>query len=115
MEELYILAIFQVKLLRWHSGKESTCQSRRCRFDPWVRKIPWRRKWQSTPMFLPSKSHGQRILMGYSLWGCKELDMTEHTHMYLSNKPLRYYNMLTQFKKNDHFKRNFRFVQKGFF
>jgi len=41
---------------RWHSGKESTCQCRRCRrhgFDPWVRKISWRRKWQSTPVFLP--------------------------------------------------------------
>ena len=113
MAELCILAIFQVKLLKWHSGKEATCQSRRRGFDPWVRKIPWRGKWQSTPMFLPRKSHGQRILMGYSPWGCKELDMTEHTHMYLSNKALRFY-MLTHFKKNDHFKRNFRFVQKGF-
>ena len=40
-------------------------------------KIPWRRKWQSTPVFLPGKSHGQRSLAGYSPWGCKELDMTE--------------------------------------
>ena len=38
---------------RWHSGKESTCQCRRHRFDPWVGKIPWRRKWQPTPVFLP--------------------------------------------------------------
>ena len=39
--------------------------------DPWVGKIPWRRKWQSTPVFLPGESHGQRSLMGYSPWGCK--------------------------------------------
>ena len=47
------------------------------RFNPWVRKIPWRRKWQPTPVFLPEKSHGQRSLAGYSPWGHKELDMTE--------------------------------------
>ena len=44
----------------WLSGKESTCQHRRQGFDPWVGKIPWRRKWQPTPVFLPRKSHGQR-------------------------------------------------------
>ena len=38
---------------------------KRWRFDPWVRKIPWRRKWQPTPVFLPGKSHGQRRLVGY--------------------------------------------------
>ena len=45
-------------------------------FDPWIRKIPWR-KWQPTPVFLPGKFHGQRSLVGYCSWGCKELDMTE--------------------------------------
>ena len=44
----------------WFSGKESACQRRRCEFNPWVRKIPWRRKWQPTPVFLPGKSHGHR-------------------------------------------------------
>ena len=70
----------QAGLPRWLSGKESTCQYRRCRrraFNLWVRKIPWRRKWQPTPVFLPGKSHGQRSLVGYSLWGCKKLDTTE--------------------------------------
>ena len=47
---------------------------RRCEFDPCVGKIPWRRKWQPTLVFLPGKSHGQRSLAGYSLWGRKELD-----------------------------------------
>ena len=56
-------------LPRWLSSKESTCQCRRWRFDPWVRKIPWKRKWQPTPIFLPGKSHGQRSLAGYSPWG----------------------------------------------
>ena len=51
------------------SGKEPTCQCRRHRrqgFDPWVRKIPWRRAWQPTPAFLPGESHGQRSLASYS-------------------------------------------------
>ena len=38
-------------------------------FNPWVRKIPWRRKWHPTPVFLPRKPHGQRSLAGYSSWG----------------------------------------------
>ena len=59
---------------RWLSGKESACQCGRCRrhgFDPWVRKIPWRRKWQPTPVFLPRKFHEQRSLVGYSPWDCR--------------------------------------------
>ena len=53
----------------WLSGKEPTCQCRRRRFDPWVRKIPWRRKWHLTPVLLPGESHGQRSLVGCSPWG----------------------------------------------
>ena len=56
-------------------------------FDPWVRKMPWRRKCQSTPILLPGKFHGQRSLVGYSPWGCKELDTTERLH-FLSLRPL---------------------------
>ena len=48
-------------------------------FDPWVGKIPWRRKWQPTPVFLPGESHGQTSLAGYNPWGCKEFNMTEAT------------------------------------
>ena len=64
------------------SGKESPCPCRRHkrhRFDPWVRKIPWRRAWQPTPVFLPGESHEQRSLVDYSPWGGKELDMIEVT------------------------------------
>ena len=53
-----------------------------CRFNPWVRKIPWRRKWHPIPVFLPGESHGQRSLEGYSPWGHKELDTTEWLNMY---------------------------------
>ena len=76
-------------LPRWFSGKEFTCQCRRLRrhgFDPEIRKIPWSRKWQPSPVFLPEKSHEQRSLAGYSLWGRKESDTTVwlstcvHTH-----------------------------------
>ena len=49
----------------------------RHRFDPWVWKIPWRREWQPTPVFLLGQFHGQRSLGDYSPWGCKESDMTE--------------------------------------
>ena len=52
-------------------------QCRRPGFDPWVGKIPWRRKWQPTPVFLPGESHAQRSLVGYSPWGHKESDTTE--------------------------------------
>ena len=54
-------------------GKESTCQCRRYRFNPWVRKIPGRRKWQLTPVFLPGKSHRQRNLASYSQCGHKRV------------------------------------------
>ena len=55
-------------------------QYRRHGFDLWVGKIPWRRKWQPTLVFLPRKSDGQRSLAGYSSNGCKELEITEHEH-----------------------------------
>ena len=55
----------------WFSGKESACQCRRCGFDLWVGKIPWRRKQQPTPVFLPGEFHGQRSLVGYSSWSHK--------------------------------------------
>ena len=51
--------------------KNLPAKCKRLGFDPWVRKIPWRRKWQPTPVFLPWKSHGQRSLVGYSPWGRK--------------------------------------------
>ena len=57
----------------WLGGKEFACQCRRLGVDPWVRKIPWRRKWQLTPVFLPGKPHGQRSLVGYSPWGRKRV------------------------------------------
>ena len=51
-----------------------------CGFDPWVRKILWRRKWQPTLVLLPGKFHGWRSVVGYSPWGRKELDTTERLH-----------------------------------
>ena len=64
------------------TGQEHTCKSRRhkrCKFNPWVRKIPWRRAWTHTQLYLPEESHGQKSLVGYSPQGCKESDMTEAT------------------------------------
>ena len=83
---------------RWHSGKESACQCRkhkRCMFNPWVRKIPWSRTWQPTPVFLPGKFHGQRSLVGFSPGVHNESDMTDcmhtcarahtHTHIHIQS------------------------------
>ena len=68
-------------LSRWCRGKESNCQCRSCRrrgFDPLVGKIPWRRKWEPSPVVLPGKiPWTERSLVGYNARGCKESDMTE--------------------------------------
>ena len=72
-------------LPRWCSGKESACQGRRRRkhgFDPWVKTILWRKKWQPTAVFLLKKFHGQRNLAGCCPWGHKEFDTTEHHHQH---------------------------------
>ena len=60
------------RLARWLNNNESTCQCKRHKrrgFNPWVRKIPWRSKWQLTPVFLPGKPHGQRRLAGCKSMG----------------------------------------------
>ena len=67
--------------LSWWLRWQSICLRRgRPGFDPWVGQIPWRSKWQPTPVFLPGKSHGRRSLVGYSPRGRKELDATERLH-----------------------------------
>ena len=86
-------------------GKESAWGWRRCKtggFNPWTGKIPWRRKWQPTPVFLPGESRGQRSLAGCSPWGRLELDTPEHTHTMLlctSELYLRTHNWV---QMNDH-------------
>ena len=75
-----------VRLPSGTSGKDPACQCRRLKkhgFNPWIGKIPWRRAWQPTPVFLPRESLGQRSLVGYSPRGHKESDTTEaaeHAH-----------------------------------
>ena len=54
-------------------GKESACNAGDLRFDSWVRKIPWRREWQPTPVFLPGECHGQKSLVDYSSWGLQRI------------------------------------------
>ena len=65
--------------IMWLTGKEFTCWCRRREFDPWVGKIPWRRKWQPSPVFLPGKSYGQRAWQ-VTIHGVTELDMTERAY-----------------------------------
>ena len=65
-------------------GKQSACNAGDLGSITWVGTIPWRRKWQSTPLFLPGESRGQRSLAGYSPWGHKKSDTTEQ----LSTAPI---------------------------
>ena len=75
----------------WLSSKEPACQCRRHRFDLWVGKMPWRRKWQPTQVFLPGKSHEQEP-GGLQSMGLQELNTTKqlsvhtHTHIILIKK-----------------------------
>ena len=65
------LPVFSIRCACRVASQVATCcvgDIRENGFDPWVRKIPWRRKLQPTPVFLPGKSHGQKILVGYSPW-----------------------------------------------
>ena len=84
----------QMGLSWWLSGKESACQFRRHKFDPWSEKIPHsispcvltirRRQWHPTPVLLPGESHGWRSLVGCSPWGHQESDTTEWLHVHSS-------------------------------
>ena len=67
----YLIVLLICISLRRHSGKRIHITM------IWIRKIPWSRKWQPTPVFLSEKSHEQRRVAGCSPWGCKELDATE--------------------------------------
>ena len=80
-EQIHFLEV-ELDLPGSASGKEPGCQCRRhkrCRVNPWVGKIPWRRAWPPTPVFLRGESHGQNRLAGYSPWGHKESDTTVGT------------------------------------
>ena len=70
------------QVAQWYRVYLKYRRGRGCKFDPWVEEIPWGRKWQPTPVCMPGKSHGQRSLMGYSLWGPKESDTTERLSMH---------------------------------
>ena len=72
-------------LPRWHSAKEPACLCKKHSFDPWVRTIPWSRKWPPTPVFLPGKLHGQRSLVDYSPGGLKESNTAEPLSRHTDN------------------------------
>ena len=72
---------------------------RRPGFDPWVGKIPWRRKWHPTPVLLPGKSHGWKSLVGYSPWSHKESNTTERLHFHFSLKAATIINSNSQMKR----------------
>ena len=74
-EHVYVITLgFPGKELRPVNAGD---RHKRPGLNPWVGKIPWRRVWQPTPVFLPGNSHRQWSLVGYSLWGHKESDMTD--------------------------------------
>ena len=78
----------------WLRQYRINLQCRRPGFHPWVRKMPWRSKWEPTPVFLPEEFHGQCCLVGYSPWDCNELGTTErlthtHTHTHTQTRLFR--------------------------
>ena len=77
-KSVHLCLCFQAALVIKNSPANAG-RRKRCEFHPWVEKIPWRKKWQPTPVFLPGETHGQRSLVDYSPWGDKELDMTKVT------------------------------------
>ena len=79
-------------------SKESACNAGDPGSNPWTGKIPWRRKWQPTPVFLPREFHGQRSLAGHSPWDHKELDMTEQ--LTLSSQRLNHVGVRVQEPRN---------------
>ena len=90
---------FHPRFPRWPSGKEPACHCRRCRrhgFNPWFRKIPQRRAWQPTPVFLPGESRGQKSLVGHSprrhsqkrLSTCACARAHTHTHTHTHTLPI---------------------------
>ena len=84
-------------IAQWLIDKESVCNAEDVEheFDPWVRKSPWRRKWQPTSVFLPGKFHGWRSLAGYSPWGrkgAKHDSMSKPPPLYV----IYYFSMLKQ-------------------
>ena len=90
-----IWVIYSSGLPSGASGIESTCRFRRRKrlgCDPWVGKIPWRKAWQPTPVFLPGESHGQRNLVGYRPWDQQQLDMTEQLNNNNNNNKIVFGN-----------------------
>ena len=76
------------------SDDKASARIAETRFNPRVWKIPWRKKWQPIPVFLPGKFHGWRSLVGYSPWGLKESDTTEWLHLTLNKCPLGTYRKI---------------------
>ena len=99
----------ETAFLAWLRGKESTCQCRGRQFHPWGGKIPWRRAWQPTPVFLPRESHGQKSLGGYSPWGRKESNATWQLNNTLRYQKLNYQTEIQSTKNTgifSYFKKN---------
>ena len=69
--------------------KELAGQCKTCSFNPWIGKNPWRRKWQPTPEILPGKFHGQKSLVAYSPWGCKESETIKQLSMHIHSSAVR--------------------------
>ena len=87
LSQLFNCAVSVQKILLPSAGKARDTDE----FSPWVRKVPWGRKWQHTPVFLLGKFHGQRSLEGYSPWGRKESDTVQHEHEHPCKTSLREY------------------------
>ena len=94
---IFLRHIIQIGLPRWCWGKFS-CQRQRCKrceFDLWVGKIPWKKAWKPTLVFLPEESHGQRNLAGYLVHGVKELCTHYPNQLRLINEFILYHKVIS--------------------
>ena len=95
--------------------KESICTARRPSFDPWVWRIPWRRKWQPTPVFLSGESHRQRRLADYNPWSHKELDTTKWLiHHHHQRKSPNLWGVWNKYLKDQALDIDFKRIQRDF-
>ena len=105
-KEIKLCALSCASLVAQMVKNMPSLQCRKPRFNPWVRKIPQRKKWQTTLLFLPGKFHGQKSLASYSPWGRKKLNITEqlntHTHTH-THSCARWYLGRTRWRVTGHF------------
>ena len=94
-------------------GKEAAGNTGDVGYEPWVGKIPWRREWLPTPVFLPGGFPGERSLVGYSPWNCKELDTTEQLTFWCQYSAVAHFKLTSFIRLNEKLKNTHSWLLRG--